>query len=229
MKYRTLHRWHIWLGWLVGLPLIVWTASGLLMVAKPIEEVRGTHLRAKPLAVQPIAPTAPLLEGRAVEKLGLEQRRSGPVWIIEYMDGGMRRADPATGALLPKVSANEAMTLADSYYIGSAKAVSARRFAADKPPLDLRRARPSWRISYDDNTRLYIDADSGSLLAVRTSWWRAFDFMWGLHIMDPQTREDTHHPLLIGFAAITLLALLMAFWMLVARQLRSRKTVGRER
>ena len=38
-------RWHIWLGWLVGVPLLLWTLSGVAMVARPIEEVRGEHLR----------------------------------------------------------------------------------------------------------------------------------------------------------------------------------------
>ena len=61
MKYQTLHKWHIWLGWLVGVPLILWTASGLFMVARPIEEVRGEHLRAKAAPISAIAPTAPFL------------------------------------------------------------------------------------------------------------------------------------------------------------------------
>ena len=36
---RRLARWHIWLGWLIGVPLLLWTFSGLWMVARPIEEV----------------------------------------------------------------------------------------------------------------------------------------------------------------------------------------------
>ena len=71
-----------------------------------------------------------------------------------------------------------------------------------------------------DGTNLYIDAESGSLLAVRTPQWRVFDFMWGLHIMDLQTREDSSHPVLIGFAGLSLISLLMAFWLLIARQRR---------
>ncbi|MEO1220114.1 MAG: hypothetical protein AAFY42_02020, partial [Pseudomonadota bacterium] len=37
-------KWHIWLGWLVGIPILMWMASGLFMAARPIEEVRGNHL-----------------------------------------------------------------------------------------------------------------------------------------------------------------------------------------
>jgi hypothetical protein len=220
MKYRSLYKWHIWLGWLIGVPLILWTASGLFMVARPIEEVRGEDLRAKTPALQAIVPVAPLLAGRAVEKLTLEQRASGPVWMIKYSDGGERRADPATGALLGKVSAVEARSLAADYYRGESAVKSVLSFAKEKEPLDLRRGRPSWQVNHADGARLYIDAETGALLAVRTNQWRIYDFFWGLHIMDLQTREDSHHPTLMLFAALSLIALLLAFWMLIARQRR---------
>lgn len=223
MQYRSLHKWHIWLGWLVGVPLILWTASGLFMVARPIEEVRGEHLRAKPLMLVATSPVAPVLGPRPVEKLVLEQRIGGPVWIIQYQGGDLRRANPATGALLPKVSAPEAAALAASYYAGKAKQASVRQFAADKAPLDLRKMRPNWQVNYNDGTRIYVDADTGGLLALRTDQWRLYDVMWGLHIMDLQTREGSHHPILIGFAALALTTLLLAFWMQIARQRRQRR------
>lgn len=215
-----MHQWHVWLGWLVGVPLILWTASGLFMVARPIEEVRGTHLQAKPAAIVPLTPVAPLLEGRAVERLELEQRATGPVWIIRYRDGGERLADAYSGRLLPKPGPSSIRRLAQSYYTGDAEIASVRFYAAAGEPLELRRGRPAWQVALDDGTNLYLDADSGSLLAVRTAQWRWFDFMWGLHIMDLQTREDTSHPVLIGFAALSLASLLMALWLLIERQRR---------
>ena len=45
IKHHKLVRWHVWLGWLIGLPIIIWTASGLLMVVQPIETVRGVGYR----------------------------------------------------------------------------------------------------------------------------------------------------------------------------------------
>jgi hypothetical protein len=220
MQYRSLHKWHIWLGWLVGVPLILWTASGLFMVMRPIEEVRGEHLRNGPLMLTAIVPVAPAIGPRPVEKLTLEQRSSGPVWVIQYQGGDLRRADPATGAILPKVSAPEAAALAASYYSGKSQQASVRQFAEDKSPLDLRRNRPSWQVSYSDGTRIYVDADTGSLLALRTDQWRLYDFMWGLHIMDLKTREDSHNIVLILFAALAFVALLLAFWMQIARRRR---------
>ncbi len=216
-------RWHIWLGWLIGVPIILWTASGLLMVSQPIEMVRGNHLREAQPALDPIMPVAPILEGRQTQNLTLQQNTQGPFWVITYADGGKRRADAATGKLLPPIAAADASALAIAARSDASAVTSVQRFAADQSPLDLRRDRPSWQVIFEDEARFYIDADTGELLAVRTKFWRAFDFMWGLHIMDLQTREDTSHPILIGFAALALFGSILGFVMLFTRGSRKRR------
>ena len=220
IKHHKLMRWHVWLGWLIGVPVIIWTASGLLMVAQPIETVRGNHLRSETPALDAIKPVAPLLEGRPAKSLTLQQNKAGPFWVIAYADGGKRRADAETGALLPPVSGAEANALASAARSDQAAIRSVTLFAENQAPMEQRSGRPSWQVVFDDDARFYIDADSGELLAVRTKFWRAFDFMWGLHIMDLQTREDTSHPILIGSAAIALLGSILGFVMLFTRRRR---------
>lgn len=217
-------RVHIWLGWLVGVPLILWTLSGLVMVIKPIEEVRGTDLRTEASAI-PATLTAnpPRLDGRPVRSLELAMRGERPVWLIRYAGEASRAADAATGALLPPVTAAEARAIADAALKAPDRVVSVRRFAADANPMDLRRDRPAWQVAYDGGLHAYVDVDTGELLALRTRFWRGYDFFWGLHIMDLQTREDMHHPLLIGFAGISLLTVSLGFVMLFVRQRRRRR------
>ncbi|HEX8389080.1 MAG TPA: PepSY domain-containing protein [Sphingomonas sp.] len=208
MRLRTpLRRLHLWLAWAVGVPILFWTASGLWMVARPIDEVRGTALRAEPpaLAVPP-ALTAP--GGRAIRSLALEMQDGRPVWVAGLADGGAGRADPATGRWLPPVTQGEARDLARAARRDPPAIRSAVRTPADRPPLDLRRPRPAWGVTFADGARVYLDADSGSVLALRTDQWRAFDWMWGLHIMNLSGREDTSHPVLIAAAALALLATL---------------------
>lgn len=217
-------RIHIWLGWLVGVPLILWTLSGLIMVIKPIEEVRGSDLRRQPVAIPAtLAAVPPRLDGRPVEKLELTMRGARPVWLVRYAGEGSRAADAATGALLAPVTAAEARSIADGALKGPGEVASVTRFAADANPLDLRRERPAWQVAYADGLHAYVDADTGELLALRTRWWRGYDFFWGLHIMDLQTREDTHHPLLVGFAGVSLVTVVLGFAMLFIRQRRRRK------
>ena len=222
MKHYKLMRWHVWLGWLIGVPIIIWTASGLLMVAQPIENVRGNHLRSEAPMLDAIRPVAPLLEGRTAKSLTLQQNDSGPFWVIAYADGGKRRADALTGALLPPVSAAEADAIARAARADSAAIRSVKRFDAGNAPSDQRSGRPAWQVAFDDDARFYIDADTGELLSVRTRFWRVFDFMWGLHIMDLQTREDTSHPILIGSAALALAGSILGFVLLFTRRRRKR-------
>ncbi len=185
------------------MPLLFWTASGLFMASQPIETVRGEHLKRPPAPLILTAPvTAPVTGPRPVKTMTLEARSGGTKWIVTYLDGGGRLADPATGALLPRIDAAMAATLARAAFAGSARLQSVSRTAADAPPLDLRRNRPAWRATFHDGTSVYIDADTGAVLATRTRFWRAYDFMWGLHIMDLQTREKTSHAILIAFAAL---------------------------
>ena len=50
----------------------------------------------------------------------------------------------------------------------------------------------------DDGTHFYVDAARARSSPGAPRWWRFYDLMWGLHIMDLKTREDTHNPLTIG-------------------------------
>ena len=212
---KTLRRWHVWLGWLVGVPMIFWTVSGLVMVARPIEDVRGTSLIRD---AAPIASTrgvvAPMIEGRTIAGMKLESRAAGPRWVIAFADGGSRLADPATGALLPALGAADASREVMIRYTGQARVVEASRVAADSPPLELRRAMDGWRVRMDDGTHFYVDAGSGEIIARRTRWWRIYDFMWGLHIMDLQGREETNNPWVVTFGALSVLMALLAIILL---------------
>ena len=217
--HRIFHRLHIWLGWAVAIPLLIWTISGIWMAARPIEEVRGDHLRSTPVPLAYAgAAQWPDTGGRTLESLVVESRPGGPVWVMSFTTGDSRRADLATGRVLPSVSREEAVLLARTAYLATAKIAEVSRTPADRPPLELRRPRPAWGVQFDDGTRLYVDADTGAILALRTSQWRWFDFMWGLHILDPRMREDTSHPVLIGAAALSLIGVITGTALLFTRR-----------
>lgn len=220
-----LARWHIWLGWLVAVPLILWTATGLWMVARPIEEVRGTNLRADapPLALDAATVRLPVLDGRPLEKVELARRADRPVWLLRFADGDARAADALTGTMLPPVDAALARRISDAALAEPGEVAAVRAFAAGAPPLELRRERASWQVAYEGGLHVYVDRLTGELLAVRTSQWRLFDLAWGLHIMDLETREDTSHPILIGFAALSLVSILFGS-VLMFRRRRARAT-----
>jgi uncharacterized iron-regulated membrane protein len=211
----SLRKYHIWLGWIIGLPLLAWTVSGLVMVARPIEHVRGENLIGEPPRLATgTRPVPPPIGPRPVTSLKLEQRHDGPKWVVSYADGGSRLADGLTGRLLPPLTAADARSLVEARYTGDARIKAVDRTTADNPPLELRRKIDAWRVTMDDDSRFYVNAATGEIAARRTSWWRIYDFMWGLHIMDLKTREDTSNPLVIGFGIVALLTTLMAIILL---------------
>ena len=183
--------------------MLLWIVSGLVMVARPIEEVRGEGLL-KPSGEMRLVgtPIPPRIAGVPLSSLSLEQRATGPRWVVKLPDGTMRLADPGTGLLLPALSAADAAREVEARYAGSAPVLSVKRTSADDPPIDLRRPISAWQVTMKDGTRFYVDSASGQIVATRTPWWRFYDLMWGLHIMDPGTREDTHNPWVIGFGLI---------------------------
>jgi len=212
-------RWHIWLGWLVGIPTLMWMVTGLYMAAKPIEEVRGNHLRVEQ-AVQPLvlpgsalaSAEFPIREMRAVMQDGRA------VAILTGMDGSTRRVDMQSGAALPALSANDARLIVAEQIKGGDQIRSVTAFDADNVPFDFRREMPVWQVALEDGAHIYVGRDTGQIEAVRTRWWRGFDFMWGLHIMDLRTREDTSHPILILFAALGVIGALLGCILMFRRR-----------
>jgi hypothetical protein len=210
MNRTKLRRWHTWLGWAAAIPVLIWVISGLVMVSRPIEEVRGSGLLREAEPVRVVGtPIPPSIAGVPLKSLTLEQRAPGPRWVVELADGKTRLADPATGLLLPGYSASDASREVEVRYTGKAKVQSVTRTDPRHPPLELRRPIAAWKVAMDDGTHFFVDASSGRIVATRTGWWRFYDFMWGLHIMDPQTREDTHNPfvIVVGIVALAMAVL----------------------
>lgn len=212
--------WHIWLGWLVAVPLLLWTASGLLMVLRPIDEVRGTDRRInhdhQPVRVR-------LADGQSSETLLREGRllnqRGRSILLATYMDGTVARIDLSGGNTpLPPVDEAEARHAVAHAIRGGDQVSAVRLFPANAVPFDFRKPMAVWQVTLADQTHVYVGRDTGEIEAVRTRWWRAFDFMWGLHIMDPLEREDTSHPLLIASAALALLGVLLGTALLFRRR-----------
>lgn len=214
-------RWHVWLGWLVGVPMVLWTLSGLVMALKPIEETRGENLHTRPAQLREFG--VDLVPPRVaphdvIAGMRLVQQADGPVWLVETEAGGTYRYSAHDGALIPPLVESEARQIAQAHWAGDAALESVTYFPADMSPPDLRAGIDTWQAHFADGTNVYLRADTGEVLATRTGWWRFYDLMWGLHIMDLQTREDTSHPLLIGFAALALAGSLLGCVLMFRRR-----------
>lgn len=197
-------RVHRWLAVIVGVQLLIWFASGLVMSVLPIERVRGEHLVAKE-STRPLPTGAAQLlsslprEAAPVATLTLGMVLDRPTVAIGYVDGRRRLLELTSGREI-RIDRALAERIVRAAYRGPA--VTARTQAVTNSSTEYRGALPAWRVAFDDAdaTRIYVDAATGRIAAVRTSTWRLYDFFWGLHIMDWKNHEDFNTPWLMAFA-----------------------------
>lgn len=197
---RTVRWLHLWTGVIIGIQIILWVASGLIMVVRPLEVVRGDDVRReRPALPMPAGLPAGLPALQGVEKLELGQLLGRPVWKLTDAQG-KRLLDAASGQAISITPAEaEAIARAGTTLSG---AVTVTAITPSNPASDWRDT-AGYRVTFADDIRVYISSQ-GEIGAVRTPWWRFYDLFWGLHIMDWQDRENTHGPVII---AATLLAL----------------------
>lgn len=226
---RRFAKWHIWLGWLVGFPILMWTVTGLVMVWHPIEHVRGSHLRVESEqallpAESPEPIVAPFNASKRYAEMRLAMQDDRPVWYLTDSGGNLERvAADGPGEPLPVIDEAYIREAAARQIVGGDNPVAIEQFSAEQSPFDFRRPIPSWRVTLEDGAHIYFDARTGELAAVRTRWWRVFDFMWGLHIMDLQTRElDQQSPfnyaMLVIFAALAVIGALLGTILMFRRR-----------
>ena len=205
----TLARWHVWLGWLVGVPMLLWAATGLVMVIKPIEQVRGTD-RVIETPAQPLPPgaqfavTLPGAGGKPVTAIATAVEDGRVITRLTHADGSVARFDEA-GRALGRFTNVEARQLVAQRIRGGDRIKAVEAFDAAHVPFDLRKPIAVWQVTLADGTHVYVGMDTGRIEAVRTPFWRLYDFAWGLHIMDLETREDAHNPVIIAFAGLAIL------------------------
>jgi hypothetical protein len=214
-------RWHIWLGWLVGVPILMWLATGLFMVLKPFEEVRGEHLRIETAqralpAGSTTAVTVPEA-GRPVQRVSTAMEGDEVVTTLTYTDGAVERF-AEDGSRIAPLNEIAARLLVEERIEGGDAFASATFYEADDVPFDFRRPQPVWRIALDDGTYVYVGRDTGRIEAVRTRWWRWFDFMWGLHVMDLETREPSNHPIILIFGTLAVFGALFGTVLMFRRR-----------
>jgi len=204
---------HKWLALVMAIQILFWFASGLFFAVFPIERVRSEHAIAgqhrPPVALDAAAAGLQRLSAAGIapgETIELRSLLGRPVALIGGGEGRPRLYDLSNGRRLSPIPMTFAARIAEADHAGDLRAARVARIVANDS--EYRGILPAWRVDFDDGAgrSLYVAADTGAVTARRSTLWRAYDFLWGLHIMDWRGHEDFNTPLLI---AATLLALVV--------------------
>jgi hypothetical protein len=220
-------RIHKWIALLIGVQILLWIAGGFVMTVIPIEQVGGEHkvteIEPRPLQAVGIVSLADLAERHGLGDM--LSARTGtvlgePVWQIERMDGSTSTYSGATGSKLTPIRQGTARAVALADYSGRGELERVDLLLTK--PSEIGGDIPVWRAVFDDRdeTTLYIDPDTASVTARRSSTFRFYDFFWNLHIMDYDDGADFNHPLLVTAAGAGLIAALSGLSLLFIRMRR---------
>ena len=192
--FKYLTRAHKWAGLVLGVQILLWFVSGFIMSLFPINEVRGRHLAVVPdVTLQaenliPLELAMPLYDGR-LSGAKLISAAGHQAYVL-IGDNGEQIIDASNGEPWSDLTVDDIRNVANRLYQGGGVLDYITRL--ETAPREYRGTLPVWQIVYDDKdkTRIYLDAKTAELKAVRTRIWRVFDFMWMLHIMDYKEREN---------------------------------------
>jgi uncharacterized iron-regulated membrane protein len=208
---------HKWLGLFVGLQVVVWSLSGLYMTAVHIDIIHGDHLVRPPAANGMDAsglmdPLAVASQGHSVRLAWVGDR---PAYVVRD-ESGERVVDARDGKPVPPPSEADIRSIAKATYTGSEPIASAE-LITDIPGEIRGRKPPLWRVEFDqwNKPTLYFSPLTGELVSRRHELWRIFDFVWMLHIMDYDERENVNNSLLRTFTWGAVLMVLSGAWLLI--------------
>jgi len=202
-----LKKLHKWVGLLIGIQVLLWLLSGLVMSLLDPAKVSGqqwvrhleheTQTLPKHRLLEPDQLSAEQLSGAT--SIRLQMIRGLATYRISRADG-VTLVNASDGSVI-LFNKRDAERLARQDFTGKGEIVSIESGVA--PDMETRtRIGPYWRVNFSDgaHTSLYISTATGKILDRRNSYWRVFDFFWMLHIMDYAGRQNFNNTLIIVVA-----------------------------
>ncbi len=217
--FRKVHRW---IGVFVGVQLLMWTASGIYFSWTDLDEIHGDQF------IAPVSQSATLSKLKfpdsipRVSALAMRFIDGRPyLWVNDSV-----LVDAESGEIKAGVTAEEAERIARLHVKEEYNVNSISLLTQTSGHHEYRgRPLPAWVVTFEGPTPVtaYVAERDGSFQRVRHQSWRIFDFLWMLHTMDYQGRDDFNNSL-IRFvsllAAVVVLSGLTLFYLTQRRRAR---------
>ena len=196
---------HKYLSILISIQLLLWTISGIYFAFNQIELVRGEQYRLPQVFSIDLSKINLVLD--SVKSIQVA-RRFGEEILIVRKEAGTEYLN-LEGVALEKLSREEAKSIVSS--VTSLMPLAVEEINDPEPGSEYRgRNLPLFKVvtqdQKNDELNVYVDAISGQVVAIRSEQWRLWDLMWGLHIMDWETRDEINNWLLKLFSVLALIS-----------------------
>jgi uncharacterized iron-regulated membrane protein len=239
-----IRRAHRYLGVFIGIQFILWTLGGLYFSWTDLNEIHGDHLRAHQHGGMSI-PAGSIPPDQIVQtvhsKIGTA--RIEKIYIVEllgeyfYAVEHVNDKKPSTvlvsvkdGSVRPHVSSPEAGRIAQQALANPTEPAEIAYLTDDnvsKHHEYREKPLPAWAVTFGNNVSVYLSAETGQIGAIRTNKWRVFDFLWMLHTMDFQGRDNINNYVLRGFSILGIVTVLSGFSLFFVSSGRVRRFVSK--
>ncbi len=217
---------HRYLGIFIGIQFLLWTLGGLYFSWTDIDEIHGDLFRKEKAEINFtqdfISPKiiidriessnyAPKIENMRVIEIS-----GSPFYefAVNSKDKNFVVANAVSGEIRERISEREAQQIAADSLAKPLEVQEIIYLTKDnvgghheyrEKPL------PAWAVTYENDLTVYLSAENGQIGAFRTTKWRIFDFLWMLHTMDYNGRDNINNYILRGFSILGIITILSGF------------------
>lgn len=223
-----IRRAHRYLGVFIGIQFTLWTLGGLYFSWTNLDEIHGDHLRGtsqrelslpmNSVSLDAIVKSMQSSFGTTrIEKMYFVEVLGKYFYAVEHVMEGKRSTvllSVEDASVRPAVSSNEARQIAKAALANQSEPVELTYLTSDnvnKHHEYREKPLPAWAVSFESNISVYLSADTGQVGAIRTDKWRVFDFLWMLHTMDFNGRDNINNYVLRGFSILGIITVLSGF------------------
>jgi hypothetical protein len=203
--------------------------GGLYFSWSDMDEIHGDHQKAH---IHPLSGSIKLVSPEEIIRnikqkdsvnfifdIHLIQILGKPIFQITYSklhdrNKVIQLADAVTGTLLPPVSKQEAVEIAKTGFADTSKVIKVEYLTTTNGHHEYReQPLPAYAITFDhpSNTTVYVSTELGTVQKFRNNKWRIFDFLWMMHTMDYQGRDNITNWLLRAFSIFGLMTIASGF------------------
>lgn len=246
---RGIRKYHRYLGLIIGIQFLFWTLGGLYFSWTNIEEIRGNTLKkeasyfSNDLQIAKLSPYLDSLEQSgamdSIRSIKLTKLLNHQAVILRYFTSEEQVTkedrlliDLSINKAIPEVSPELAGEIAQNSMKNPVEVLSTQLLSKNdvNSHHEFRSGvLPAYVVHMNtkNNLHIYIDAISGEVLKYRTQKWRIFDFLWMMHTMDYEGRDNLNNWLLRAFSILGLLTILSGFTLYfnTSRWFRKKKSV----
>jgi len=232
---------HRYMGLFIGIQFFLWTIGGLYFSWTNIDHIHGDNLVNFP-DTRVVITDSLLSPGIAVNQAKLKPENIRAIHLANVLgktvyristDSNWVMVNARTGFIRPPLSKQEAVNFAKQIFKPN-NDVSKVAYVTEnniKEHFDYREnPLPAWAVSFNHPSKsvIYISSELGRFEKIRNGQWRLFDWLWMLHVMDYDARDNINNWVLRGFSILGLLTILSGFTLFYQSSRTLRKIIRRQ-